>query len=52
MTDESENQEDDSLWGKLGKKGTDGMNHITLDDMDSLSYSFGDFGEKKRKAKN
>ena len=31
MDDESE---DNSLWGKLGKKGTDGLNHINLDDMD------------------
>ncbi len=49
MTEESE---DISIWGKLGKKGTEGLNHINLDDMDSLSYSFGDTGEKKRKSKS
>lgn len=50
MADE---QEDDSLWGKLGKKSTEGFNHITLDDVSKIDFSdFGDFGEKKRKAKN
>lgn len=48
-----EDNESDSLWGKLGKKSTEGFNHITLDDVSKIDFSsFGDFGEKKRKDKN
>ena len=41
-----------SIWNRLGKKGTDGLKHVNLDDLDNIDFKF-DIGglenEKKRK---